>query len=125
MKDVKRNNNKNFKGKIPSWYQNNNNKNFKGIIPSWYQNLCDNYVLSNNLRLIHPLNDVITDINRTHASPSITPAISTPKSQWTIHWNNSQKHVILVRLYPKNLIDQLLLLTFNITWQVNPTMMFD
>ncbi|PKC65424.1 hypothetical protein RhiirA1_461073 [Rhizophagus irregularis] len=122
MKDVKRNNNKNFKGKIPSWYQNNNNKNFKGIIPSWYQNLCDNYVLSNNLRLIHPLNDVITDINRTHASPSITPAISTPKSQWTIHWNNSQKHVILVRLYPKNLIDQLLLLTFNITWQVNPTM---
>ncbi|PKC11479.1 hypothetical protein RhiirA5_413072 [Rhizophagus irregularis] len=72
----------------------NNNNNFKGIIPSWYQNLVNNYVLSNNLRLIHPLNDVISDINHTHKSPLIVPAVSSPKSQWSIHWNNVQKQVI-------------------------------
>ncbi|PKK81004.1 hypothetical protein RhiirC2_767528 [Rhizophagus irregularis] len=72
----------------------NNNDNYKGNIPAWYNNLANNYVLSNNLRLIHPLNDVVSDINRTHKSPQIVPAISEPKFQWTIHWNNTQKQVI-------------------------------
>ncbi|EXX59851.1 hypothetical protein RirG_185290 [Rhizophagus irregularis DAOM 197198w] len=72
----------------------NNNNNYSGPIPTWYKKLTDNYVLSNNLRLIHPLNDVVCDISRTHKSPSIIPAITIPKSQWSIHWNNVQKQVI-------------------------------
>ncbi|CAB4473563.1 unnamed protein product [Rhizophagus irregularis] len=72
----------------------NNLNNYSGPIPMWYKKLTDNYVLSNNLRLIHPLNDVVCDISRTHKSPSIIPAITTPKSQWSIHWNNVQKQVI-------------------------------
>ncbi|PKC67085.1 hypothetical protein RhiirA1_458847 [Rhizophagus irregularis] len=72
----------------------NNNNNYSGPIPAWYKNLTDNYVLSNNLRLIHPLNDVVCDINRTHKSPPTIPDVTTPKSQWTIHWNNVQKQVI-------------------------------
>ncbi|UZO00373.1 uncharacterized protein OCT59_011507 [Rhizophagus irregularis] len=59
----------------------NNNNNYSGPIPTWYKKLTDNYVLSNNLRLIHPLNDVVCDISRTHKSPSIIPAITIPKSQ--------------------------------------------
>ncbi|CAG8741113.1 16136_t:CDS:1, partial [Rhizophagus irregularis] len=72
----------------------NNNNNYSGPISAWYKKLTDNYVLSNNLRLIHPLNDVVCDISRTHKSPPTMPAITTPKSQWSIHWNNVQKQVI-------------------------------
>ncbi|CAB4472621.1 unnamed protein product [Rhizophagus irregularis] len=79
-----------------SWHdvKRNNNNNYSGPILAWYKNLTDNYVLSNNLRLIHPLNDVVCDINRTHKSPPTLPDVTTPKSQWTIHWNNVQKQVI-------------------------------
>lgn len=72
----------------------NNNDNYKENIPAWYNNLANNYVLSNNLRLIHPLNDVVSNINRIHKSPQLILAISEPKFQWTIHWNNTQKQVI-------------------------------
>ncbi|CAB4483193.1 unnamed protein product [Rhizophagus irregularis] len=50
--------------------------------------------LITNLRLIHPLNDVVYDLNRTHKSPPTIPDVTTPKSQWTIHWNNVQKQII-------------------------------
>ncbi|UZO07888.1 uncharacterized protein OCT59_028159 [Rhizophagus irregularis] len=74
----------------------NNNNNYSGPISAWYKKLTDNYVLSNNLRLIHPLNDVVCDISRTHKSPPTMPAITTPKSQWSIHWNNVQKQINLL-----------------------------
>ncbi|EXX55072.1 hypothetical protein RirG_228590 [Rhizophagus irregularis DAOM 197198w] len=58
-----------------------NNNNYKGPIPKWCNNLIGIYVLSDNLRLTHPLKDVISVINRTHKSPRITPAITSPKCE--------------------------------------------
>ncbi|CAB4482877.1 unnamed protein product [Rhizophagus irregularis] len=46
----------------------------------------------NNLR-----KDVISDINRTHKTPTIRPSITKPKSQWSIHWHNQQKQIIFGR----------------------------
>lgn len=46
------------------------------------------YVLGDNLCLIHPLKDMVSNISRTHKSPTIHLLITKPKSQWSIHWIN-------------------------------------
>jgi hypothetical protein len=73
-----------------------NNENYQGSIPKWFLKLETEYTLSHFRRLITPINQDNDHRDSTSNSPPIRKnALTYPKSQWTIHWNNNIKQAIM------------------------------
>jgi hypothetical protein len=61
-----------------------------------FKNLEDNYILSNHRRLIQPINQDSTHEDNTVKISKITPnEVSKPIAQWTAHWNNVIKNIVM------------------------------
>jgi hypothetical protein len=75
--------------------KNYNENKFKGPIPGWFKDLETNYTLSNTRRLTYPLQDPDIQINRHHKVPKIIIGSSHSLQQWTIHWSNTIKDIVI------------------------------